>query len=244
MAMPDRRTFLTSALTTAAAMAVLSPKGRVWASEASTNSAHVDTRLFNLKDGVSPAQAEASVAKLKRRAAAAGFESPVIGRNFVPTPFPTRFEWVSIVQWPRFAGGTPPEAYGHVRAAMDELASLCRNHVRCDLVGALPAPFARATTGNVRHTVMFTFKADAPGDIRDKIVSDIREMGKLPMVQAYLVEPGSSIGPDPDEMEWQVVGDYKNVEAYRAYSDAPNHLAIRDMFVKNTSRVAFLDAIL
>ncbi len=220
------------------------PCGRSWAAEVPTKPAFVETRLFNLRDNVSPGRAEEAVHNLRSRVAEAGFKAATVGRNFVPTPFATRFEWVTIVQWPDFAGLTPPLTHRLVQDAMDELKSLGRNYVRSDLPGALPPAFSKATSGNVRHTVMFTFNADASPDVRSRIISDIREMGRLPMVQAYLVEPCSPYLAGSDQMEWQVLGDYRSKEDYKSYSDAPNHLAIRDVFVKNTSKVAFLDTIL
>jgi hypothetical protein len=45
-------------------------------------------------------------------------------------------------------------------------------------------------------------------------------------------------------MDWQVIGDFASMADYRAYSDAPVHLAIRDDFRAHTSRVAFLDVAL
>jgi hypothetical protein len=69
-------------------------------------------------------------------------------------------------------------------------------------------------------------------------------MGKLPMVQHYLVERTTAPVAGPIQMEWQVVGDFASMADYEAYSSAPIHLAIREDFTANTSRVAFLDVAL
>ena len=66
-------------------------------------------------------------------------------------------------------------------------------------------------------------------------------MGALPMVQHYLVAQTPIVRRGPTQMPWQVIGDFATLADYQAYSAAPVHLAIRDDFTANTSRVAFLD---
>jgi hypothetical protein len=88
---------------------------------------------------------------------------------------------------------------------------------------------------------MFDFKADASPEARARNVAAIRGMGKLPMVQHYVVERTLAAKPGPTAMEWQVIGDFASLDDYKAYSSAPVHLAIRDDFTAHTSRVAFLD---
>lgn len=234
--MPDRRVFLASAT-------ALLPLARGWAAPAPERAAHVETRMFNLRTGISSEQANAAVLTLKRRAAEARCQVLTIGRNILPVQFPGRFEWVCLLQRPDFASQSALSARQRLQQALDELASLSANHVQCDVPGALPAEFSGATPGNVRHVVMFSFKPAASAAVREKIVADIRDMGKLPMVQAYWVAPCSAaIGPD--EMQWLIVGDYRDADDYKSYADAPNHVAIRDVFVANTSTVAFLETML
>lgn len=121
------------------------------------------------------------------------------------------------------------------------LSSYFRNDVQCDLNVALRAKFADAPGVGVRHIVMFNFRPDASAEAQARNVAAIRGMGQLPMVRHYLVERNPSYKPGSAQMEWQVIGDFANVEDYRAYSSAPVHLAIREDFATYTSRVAFLD---
>jgi len=137
---------------------------------------------------------------------------------------------------------TADPAYRRFEDLRNELTSLCRNEVECDLHGKFPDRIADAPGVTVRHTVMFDFKPDAPRDAQERIVAAIRRMGTLPMVQHYLVDHSSASAPDANQMQWQVIGDFASVADYQAYSGAPVHLAIRDDFTAHTSRVAFLDA--
>lgn len=194
------------------------------------------TRLFNFKDDVSPDKAAELVASLKTFAP--GAQGFMAGRNFIPDLFPTRFEWMCMIQT---AAETPDPVEEQLKGGMDALASFCRNQVECDLMCPLPAGYADAAGVGVRHTVMFDFKPGTTDEARTRNVDAIREMGKLPMVRSYLVQPGVGPPSDPIQMQWQVVGDFASVDDYRAYSAAPVHLAIREDFTANTSRVAFLD---
>jgi hypothetical protein len=236
--MADRRTFIAGAAVLAG-MAV-SGISRALAASPGTRLTQLQTRLFNFRDDVTPQQAEAAIRLFKEHAAAAGIGSMMVGRNYVPIQFPTRFEWIYILEMPDAVAQATP-AYADFRQTLERLGSLCRNQVQCDLACALPDHFAAAPGVGVRHTVMFSFKPGTPQAIRDKIVNDIRQMGQLPTVRAYLVEPCRTPTIGPDEMEWQVIGDYASVADYRAYADAPVHLAIREDFTRNTARVAFLD---
>jgi hypothetical protein len=163
----------------------------------------------------------------------------MVGRNFIPDPFPARFEWIYMVQ-------SNPQApvLERFAAARDLLLSHCRNYVSGVLQCPLPPRYADAAGVGVRHTVMFNFKPDATAHDIKRNVDAIRQMGKLPMVRHYLVQPGDAAPADPTQMQWQVVGDFASVADYKAYAAAPVHLAIREDFVAHTSRVAFLDAAL
>ena len=193
--------------------------------------ARIETRLFNFKDGLSASDTAEIVEAFKRDAKAAGL---VVGRNIVPVQFPGRFEWIYMA---RFAEPAPPA----FEQARDELASHCRDEVHCAIDAALPPGFAELSGVKVRHTVMFDFKPDATPEARARNVDAIRGMGKLPMVRNYIVAPAATAGSDPGLMQWQVIGDFASVADYHAYSEAPVHLAIRDDFTAHTARVAFLD---
>lgn len=203
--------------------------------------ARLQTRLFNFRDDVLPEQADAMIAAFKDHVRAAGVASLLVGRNFIPTPFPTRFEWIFMVEAIDFDRLSQTAAFDRFRAAVAQLTGMCRNQVQCDLDCRLPPDFAQATGVGVRHTVMFSFKPGTPAAVRAGIVDDIRQMGTLPMVRHYLVEPSLPGVGGADELEWQVIGDFADVAAYKAYSAAPVHLAIRANFTANTARVAFLD---
>jgi hypothetical protein len=201
--------------------------------------ARLETRLFNFKDNVSPGKTDEVIASIRAAAKLAGSDGFLIGQNFVPTPFPTRFEWVYMIQ---FAGFAPDDkSHRQFRYLTDNLSSCCRNDVQCELNVALPKRFADATGVGVRHTVMFDFKPDASAVAQARNVEAIRGMGQLPMVLHYLVEENPAYVPGSTQMQWQVIGDFANVDDYKAYSQAPVHLAIREDFTAHTSRVAFLD---
>jgi hypothetical protein len=234
--MPNRRDVLALG-----ASAALIAGARALSAQTDGAPAYLETRLFNFRDDVSEAAAAAAVAELKAAARTSGVEGFLVGRNFIPDPFPARFEWIYMVQGHPADGsgaGASDNPFGRARAL---LASQCRNQVQCDLACPLPARYADAANLGVRHTVMFNFKPDASAEAQARNVDAIRAMGKLPMVRRYLVQPSAAPGSDPAQMQWQVVGDFASVEDYRAYSAAPVHLAIREDFTAHTSRVAFLD---
>ncbi len=88
---------------------------------------------------------------------------------------------------------------------------------------------------------MFNFKPDATAEARDRNTVAIRNMGKLPMVQNYLVEKNAAKITDATQTEWQVSGDFARMADYKAYSEAPVHLAIRKDFTEHSAHVTFLD---
>jgi hypothetical protein len=64
---------------------------------------------------------------------------------------------------------------------------------------------------------------------------------EMPMVKRYLVQASPRNAADPDQMQWQVAGDFVSMADYQAYAQAPVHFAIRKDFSENTTRVTFLD---
>ncbi len=237
--MPNRRDVIM--LGVSAAVLASTAAKRAIAAGASPSLPRLETRLFNFKDDIPPENVVQIIATMKEAARSAGVDGLLVGRNFIPTPFPTRFEWLYMVQFDDFAAGGGGEAYRRVQAQAEDLAGHCRNQVQCDVDAAVPARFADASGVKVRHTVMFNFKPDATAEARERNVAAIRRMGRLPMVQDYWVEPSAAAELGGDGMEWQIIGDFASVADYRAYSEAPDHLAIRDDFTAQTSRVAFLD---
>jgi hypothetical protein len=201
--------------------------------------ARLQTRLFNFRDDVSLDKTQEVVAAIRAAAKSSGAGGFLIGQNFIPTPFPARFEWIYMIQFDDFAADD--KSFRQFKRLMDNLSSYCRNDVQCDLNVALPGKFADALGVGVRHTVMFDFKPDASAEAQARNVAAIRGMGKLPMVRHYLVEENPAYMPGSAQMQWQVTGDFANVADYKAYSQAPVHLAIREDFTAHTSRVAFLD---
>jgi hypothetical protein len=203
--------------------------------------ARLETRLFNFKDEVSPEAAAALIATFRAAANAAGLDGFLLGRNRNTAKYPTYLGWMTMFQVDGFAARRNSKAYEDFVKARNELASHFRNEAVCDIDCPLPAGYANAANVKVRHVVMFSFKPDASAEARERNVNAIREMGKLPMVLNYVVEPCAPSVTGPDEMQWQVIGDYASVADYTAYSEAPVHLAIRDDFTAHTSRVAFVD---
>jgi hypothetical protein len=218
--------------------------GVVWVGNAASN-ARVDyrlqTRLLNFKPELSAADISVAIAQFKARAAGLGLSGLLLGRNLNATPFPARFEWLCMTQAP----SSPLELNAPAKAPMDQawsdLMALTRNHVRCDIISPLSDRYVAAETVKVRHVVMFTFKPEATAQARARNVAAIRKMGEMPMVQAYRVDQAAPTGDDPDEMEWQVIGDFASLADFRAYADAPMHRAIREDFNANSARVAFID---
>ena len=203
--------------------------------------ARLETCLFNFKDGVSAQDTSKAIAMVKAFAESSASGGFLIGRNFNATPFPARFEWLYMIQLGAFGSPQGRTAYAGFQKAREAVLGVCRNNVECGLDVALPPNYADARGVGVRHTVMFNFKPDASADARERNVAAIRRMGKLPMVQNYIVERNSFYVPETTKMEWQVIGDFASAEDYKAYSQAPIHLAIREDFTAQTSRVAFLD---
>ena len=221
----------------AAALALVGPARGAGQAMQTVYPAALETRLFNFRDDADPVAIAAIVARMRALTGTPGINSVLVGRNFVPDRFPARFEWISMVQFDR-AVTHQDTPYQVVCAA---LAGLCRNQATSHLTRAFAAGFGGAAGVGVRHTVMFDFRPEAtPADQRRNIDA-IRAMGRLPMVQAYQVEPNACYPGDPAQMQWQVIGDFATVADYRAYAAAPVHLAIRDDFRAHTARVAFLD---
>jgi hypothetical protein len=231
--MPHRRDVLIGG-----ALAAFAQLKGVTAARAEPAPTRLETGLFNLRGDVSPEKTAEIVAKMKAFAGSPSVGGFLIGRNFIPDPFPTRFEWLYMIQFDDLAGVAAVRRFEALRA---ELSSLCRNEVACDLTGPTPPRFADAAGVKVRHTVMFDFKPEASAEDQARNVEAIRTMGKLPMVKAYRVERSATYPSDPTQMQWQVIGDFASVQDYWAYAKAPVHLAIRDDFKAHTSRVAFLD---
>jgi len=237
--MIDRRGVLALAATAGAWWA--SRGGEAVAQGGATGPARLETRLFNLNDSLGADAAAAIVAKFKAAAREAATGGLLVGRNLNDVPFPTRFEWIYMIQFAPSVGGSDGAAFQRFESARDLLATHCRNAAACTLDCDLPPTFAAAPNVKVRHTVMFSFKAEASADDRARNVDAIRDMGRLPMVRSYLVQPASPTVSGPDQMQWQVIGDFDSLADYQAYTAAPAHLHIGPDFKAHTSRVAFLD---
>jgi hypothetical protein len=208
---------------------------------AASGSGRLQTRMFNFKDDAPQSKTAEIVAAMQDIAKSSDIGGFLIGRNFIPDPFPNRFEWLYMIQIDDFAANAQSAAYRRFEHLRDELSSYCRNAVECDLAGPTSPRFADAAGVKVRHTVMFDLKPEASLEDQARNVDAIREMGKLPMVKSYRVERSATYAADPTQMQWQVIGDFASVDDYWAYAKAPVHLAIRDDFKAHTSRVAFLD---
>jgi hypothetical protein len=225
----------------AGATAWWSARGRdALAQGAAKAPARLETRLFNLNDAIGADAAAGVVGKFTEAAKEAATGGLLVGRNLNDVPFATRFEWIYMIQLDPAAGpdSVPVQRF---KAARDVLATHCRNQADCTLDCDLPPTFAQAPGVKVRHTVMFSFNADASAEDRARNVEAIRNMGRLPMVRSYLVQPAAPNVSGPDQMQWQVIGDFDSLADYQAYATAPVHLQISADFKAHTSRVAFLD---
>jgi hypothetical protein len=208
---------------------------------AATSPARLETCLFNLNDSLSPDAAAEIVGTFTKAAKEAARGGVLVGRNLNAVPFAARFEWIYMIQFAPTAAAPESPALQRFEAARDLLATHCRNKADCTLEGDLPPRFADAPGVKVRHTVMFSFKADASAEAQARNVAAIRNMGRLPMVRSYLVQPAAPNVSGSDQMQWQVIGDFDSLADYQAYASAPVHLQISDDFKAHTSRVAFLD---
>lgn len=224
---------------------VATPRSGWAAAPAQPVLSRLETRLFNFRESVPAKEQENILRKLSALTKDTEFGGFMVGRNIVKISYPTRFEWMYMVQLDstnRQASAT--NAYTGFSVLRDVLAAHCSGTVACDLQCPLPPRYADASGVKVRHTVMFDFKLSATADARKRNVDAIRGMGKLPMVQSYLVEPSDGSAADSEQMQWQVTGDFASMADYTAYAQAPVHLAIRKDFTENTSRVTFLDVAL
>jgi hypothetical protein len=234
--MPSRR----DVMAFGAGALVLGSAGRSLAQPVQGQSRLV-TRLFNFNPDVPADAAAEAIVRVKASARMSGAAAFLAGRNFIPDPFPARVEWLCMIQFNTADRADADQAYERFKQVPDALAPLLRDQVECDLSCPLAPAYADAAGVGVRHTVMFNFKPDASAQARARNVDAIRAMGKLPMVLSYLVQPSVGSASDPNQMQWQVIGDFASVADYKAYSAAPVHLAIREDFTAHTSRVAFLD---
>jgi hypothetical protein len=233
--MPDRRQVALGASATLAALA--------GGASAPMTTARLYTRLFNLRADISTAQTEEITGRLRATAEAAGLDGFLLGRNYNAQPFATRFEWLCMVQMGSARPADDP-ALAAFRAACDDLAIQCRSEARCEIDTALPARFADAAGVGLRHVVTFNFKPDASAEDIHRNVEAIREMGRLPMVRGYRVEPASPAATGPNQMQWEVIGDFASAADYKAYAEAPVHTSLFKDFAAHTSRVAFIDVAL
>jgi hypothetical protein len=215
--------------------------GEALAKGAPLSAARLETRLFNLNDSLTPAAADEIVGDFTRVAKEVATGGVLVGRNLNAIPFPTRFEWIYMIQFAPSVSEAGSAADRRFQAARDLLATHGRNQAACTLDCDLPPRFADAPNVKVRHTVMFTFKSDASAEAQARNVAAIHTMGRLPMVRSYLVQPATPSVQGPDQMQWQVIGDFDSLADYQAYASAPVHLQIREDFTAHTSRVAFLD---
>jgi hypothetical protein len=215
--------------------------GDALAQDAATSPARLETRLFNFQDSIKGAAAEEIVATFKKAAKGSASGGVMVGRNLNDVPFPSRFEWIYMVQFAPDESGSDSSALQRLQAAREQLATHCRNAAACTIDCDLPRSFTQAPKVKVRHTVMFSVKADATPEDRARNVAAICNMGRLPMVRSYLVQPAAADVAGPDQMQWQVIGDFDSLADYKAYATAPVHLQISADFKAHTSRVAFLD---
>jgi len=238
----DRRDLLARGLLLSAA--ALTTGLAASAALAEPASARLETRLFNLRPDLAPNEAAAAVARFKAQAMAAAPSAFLIGANEDKTPFPTRHEWLYMVQWPDSPQLTSNPRFQQFQRDQDALAAVCVDQATCEVVAPLPARFADAAGVGVRHVVMFSFKPEATPDDQSRIVEAIRAMGRNSMAKSYVVQPHAPTQISPDHMQWEVIGDFADMADFRAYALAPAHLALRDDFTAHVSRVAFLDVAL
>ena len=102
------------------------------------------TRMFNFRETVSTVTADAMLAKLKELGTLAGIAGFMVGKNLSPTPFSTRFEWIYLIQFDEDRTTAADPAYRRFEDLRNELTSLCRNEVECDLYGKFPDRIADA----------------------------------------------------------------------------------------------------
>jgi Stress responsive A/B Barrel Domain len=77
----------------------------------------------------------------------------------------------------------------------------------------------------IRHTVMFTWKADATEVQKKRVPEELSRLpGVVPSIRAYVMGP--DIGVNPGNYQFVVTADFDDVDGYLAYRDDPAHQAI------------------
>jgi len=78
-----------------------------------------------------------------------------------------------------------------------------------------------------RHVVLFRWTEDATEEQRQTLVDRLKELPRrIPEIEAYSL--GGDAGVNPGNVDFAVVGDFADREAYIVYRDHPAHRAVID----------------
>jgi hypothetical protein len=79
----------------------------------------------------------------------------------------------------------------------------------------------------LRHIVMITFTEGTSQEPRERAVAELNALPALiPSIRAYRV--GLDAGIVEGAHDLVIVGDFDDIEGWRAYQDHPDHVRVRD----------------
>ncbi|HEY5361756.1 MAG TPA: Dabb family protein [Streptosporangiaceae bacterium] len=77
----------------------------------------------------------------------------------------------------------------------------------------------------IRHVVMFTWKAGASAEQKQRVLTELRALPPL-MTGMRAYQAGPDAGLEAGNFDFAVVADFEDVASYVAYRDHPAHRAV------------------
>jgi hypothetical protein len=77
----------------------------------------------------------------------------------------------------------------------------------------------------IRHVVMFTWKAEASAEQKQRVLTELRALPPL-MTGMRAYHAGPDAGLEAGNFDFAVVADFEDVASYVAYRDHPAHRAV------------------
>jgi Stress responsive A/B Barrel Domain len=82
----------------------------------------------------------------------------------------------------------------------------------------------------IRHVVMFTWKAEATAEEKQRVLTELRTLPPL-MSGLHAYHVGPDAGLVPGNFDFAVVADFDDLDSYLAYRDHPAHRAVIDQTI-------------
>ena len=93
-----------------------------------------------------------------------------------------------------------------------------------------------------RHTVLFNFKDEVDGALRDEVIASLRSLADLATVETFHVAKNLLPRGDVAPYEWLIVGDFADQKAREVYEKDEKHVAVvRQKFLPNVKNFAIID---